>query len=358
MSNMSDKDMRDPRALREQLDRAIPPHTRSVTAGDADPLLDAARRLALGPRAELAPAARERIEARLRAHAAATPLHAQASRPAARWRPGLALRAAAAILLVLIVTLAGLTGASADSLPGDRLYSLKRAVEGVRLALVSQESEPGLRVELAERRLDEFARLLERRDIYPRSLEDASAELERALDLLAAGYGARASLDARIAALTQQQTTLIARAVPLAGFEDSLRLSQAQERNLAVQQRLADEGSVPGFVPERTPTPTPTPAPTASPTPTPTPTLTATPTATPTLTVTPTATPTATSTPTGTLTGTAGAAGGRDGAPTRTPPGHGPTPGLGDNPPGQGGPHPGIGNEGQPPGQTKPKKER
>ena len=56
---MSDKELRDPRALKEQLDRAIPPHMRSVTAGDADPLLEAARRLALGPRVELAPAARE-----------------------------------------------------------------------------------------------------------------------------------------------------------------------------------------------------------------------------------------------------------------------------------------------------------
>lgn len=351
---MSDKELRDPRALKEQLDRAIPPHMRSVTAGDADPLLEAARRLALGPRVELAPAARERIEARLRTQVAAAPLRAQTSRPAPRWRPGLALRAAAAVLLTLVVTLAGLSSASAHSLPGDRLYPMKRAVEGARLALVSQASEPGLRVELAGRRLDEFARLLDRRDIYPRALEDASTELERALDLLAASRGEHASLDARIAVLTRQQTALIARATPLAGFEDSLRLGQAQERNLAVQQRLADEGGVPGFVPERTPTPTSTPTPTPSPTPTPTPTPTATPTTTPT----PTATSTATSTPTGTLTGTPGAAGKRSGTPTRTPPGHGPTPGLGDNPPGQGGPNPGIGNEGQPPGQTKPKKER
>ncbi|MEW6578253.1 MAG: DUF5667 domain-containing protein, partial [Chloroflexota bacterium] len=310
---MSDKELRDPRAMRELLDRAIPPHTPGVAADDADPLLGAARRLALGPRVELTPAARERIEGRLRVQVAANPLRARTLRPASRWRPGLALRAAAAVLLTLVVTLVGLTSASANSLPGDRLYPVKRAVEGARLALVSQESEPGLRVELAERRLDEFDHLLDRRDIYPRALEDASAELERALDLLAAGHSERAPLDARIAALTQQQTALIARAAPLVGFEDSLRLSQAQERNLAVQQRLADEGSVPGFVPERTPTPIPTPAPTASPTPTPTPT------ATPTLTATPTATCTATSTPTGTLTitatgtltGTPGAAGGR-----------------------------------------------
>jgi len=41
------------------------------------------------------------------------------------------------------------------------------------------------------------------------------------------------------------------------------------------------------------------------------------------------------------------------GTPTGTPPGHGPTPGLGSNPPGHGGENPGIGNQGKPPGQDK-----
>ena len=350
------------RALMELLDRAIPPHTQQVIAvgDDSDPLLAAARRLALGPRPALSPAARERIEARLRAQMAAAPPRVHESRPAPRWRPGLALRAAVALFLVVVVSLAGLTSASASSLPGDTLYPVKRAIEGARLALVSQGSEAGLRVGLAERRLDEFTRLLDRHEVYPPVLEEASDELDRALDLLAAGHSARAPLDARIAALTQQQTALIARAAPLAGFEDFLRLGQAQERNLAVQQRLADEGSVPGFVPERTPTPTPIPTPTASPTSAPTATPTASPSPTTTLTATGTATPTPTGTVTITVTGTRtvapGAAGKRSDTPTRTPPGHGATPGLGQNPPGQGGTNPGIGHDGQPPGQTKPKK--
>ncbi len=346
------------RALMELLDRAIPPHTHQVIAvgDDSDPLLAAARRLALGPRPALSPAARERIEARLRAQIAAAPPRVRASRPVPRWHPGLALRAAAALFLVVVVSLAGLTSASASSLPGDTLYPIKRAIEGARLALVSQESKPGLRVELAERRLDEFTRLLDRHEVYPPALEEVSDELDRALDLLAAGHSVRAPLDARIAALTQQQTALIARAAPLAGFEDFLRLGQAQERNLAVQQRLADEGSVPGFVPERTPTPTPIPTPTASPTSTPTASPSPTATLTATGTATPTPTGTVTITATGTRTAAPGAAGKRSGTPTRTPPGHGATPGLGQNPPGQGGTNPGIGQEGPPPGQTKPKK--
>ncbi len=369
---MGHDEERDLWALQEQLNRAVPPGTRAVGDAADDPLVQAAQRLAQGPAVRLTPAAQARIEARLRAQVAA-----QTDRPVQRalFRQRLlpALRVAAALALVLLVGLFGVAQASADSLPGDRLYPVKRAIEDARLALVSAQSEPALRVRFAERRLDEFERLLAQRQVYPSVLFDASAHLERALDLLAQGHGDRAHLDGRIAALTQQQTALIARAEALALFNDFQRLSAAQRRNLTVQERLVAEGGVPDFRPDYTPTPTPTetptptatftatPSPTPTDTPTPTPTETPTPTATftptPTATATPTpvGTPTATVTPKGTLTGTP--VKGRPGAgtPTRTPPGHGPTPGLGDNPPGQGGTHPGIGNQGQPPGQTKPK---
>ncbi len=355
-------------ALQERLDRAVPPGTRAVGDAADDPLVQAARRLAQGPAVRLSPAAQARIEARLRAQVAA-----QASRPAQRtlFRQRLlpALRIAAVLAMVLLVSLFGVAQASADSLPGDRLYPVKRAIENARLALVSAQSEPALRVRFAERRLDEFERLLAQRQVYPAVLFDASAHLEHALDLLGRGYGDRLALSERIATLTRQQTALIARAEALAPFDAFQQLGAAQRRNLTVQERLVAEGSVPDFRPDYTPTPTPTetPTPTATftVTPSPTPTETSTPTDTPTPTPTPTATATVSPTPTGTLTVMVTPTGtltgtpvkGRPGAgtPTRTPPGHGPTPGLGDNPPGQGGTHPGIGNQGQPPGQTKPK---
>lgn len=357
---MGHEEERDLWALLEQLDRAIPPGTRAIGNADDDPLVQAARRLAQGPTVRLTPAAQARIEARLRAHAAVQAV-SPGRRGLFRQRLSPLLRAAAVLAIVLVLGLLGVAQASADSLPGDRLYPVKRAIEDARLTLVSAQSEPALRLEFAARRLDEFERLLASRQVYPSALFQASAHLDRALDLLAARHGDRARLDERIASLTRQQTALIARAEALATFDNYQQLGAAQRRNLAVQERLAAEGGVPDFRPDYTPTPTPTETstPTALPTTTPTatPTPTTTPTPTPTATFTPTATLTATATitPGGTLTGTPDKGHPKAGTPTRTPPGHGPTPGLGDNPPGQGGPHPGAGNSGQPPGQDKPK---
>ncbi|MGQ9850715.1 MAG: DUF5667 domain-containing protein [Aggregatilineaceae bacterium] len=351
---MGHEEERDLWALLERLDRAIPPGTHAIGNADDDPLVEAARRLAQGPTVRLTPAAQARIEARLRAH-----MTAQAGSPARRnpFRQRLSplLRAAAVLAIVLVLGLFGMAQASADSLPGDRLYPVKRAIEDARLTLVSAQSEPALRLEFAARRLDEFERLLASRQVYPSALFQASAHLDRALDLLAAGHGDRARLDEQIASLTRQQTGLIARAEALATFDEYQQLGAAQRRNLAVQERLAEEGGVPDFRPDYTPTPTPTEIPTPTPTATATPSPTASATPSPTATATPTLTATATIMPGGTLTGTPDQGRPKAGTPTRTPPGHGPTPGLGDNPPGQGGPHPGVGNSGQPPGQDKPK---
>jgi len=315
----------EPRDLMERLDRAIPPHTRRASGDSSDPLVNAAQRLAQAPDVALSDAALNRIEARLRAKTAEMP-RVQPRRITAprRWYVSRLLRYAAAACLALILALGGVAQASADSLPGDQLYPVKRAIEGVRLALVSDENEPSLRITLAERRLDEFERLLERRDVHTGTLQDATREMSRALDLLAAGHGDQTALGPRLARLTHTQHTLIERARPLASFAEFQTLNAAQQQNLSVQERIAGEGLAQDFRPDYTPTPTPTPTPTGTLTPTPP--------------------------------GEPASAPAGFGPPTRTPPGHGPTPGLGDNPPGQGGEHPGIGSEGQPPGQQKTQK--
>jgi hypothetical protein len=360
----------DIRDLMERLDRSLPPHTRAVVGDDSDPLVAAARRLAQGPNVQLSNEAARRIESRLRQQVAAQH-HRQRSRSSARpvWRG--ALRYAAVLLLVIVLALTGLTRASADTLPGDQLYSVKRTVEDVRLTLAPTDSQAGLHVDFAGRRINEFETLLAKRNrYYPRALADASSELNSALNLLADGHGSRAKLDPKVISLAHQQASLVEQA-------NALDLSQAQQQQLeqiaasnkVIQQRLATEGTVPGFVPDATATPT------ATPTLTPTPTETATPTATPTPTSTPTATPTATPTPTPTRTPTAtptltltpSHTSSPDaslnsqsvGPATRTPPGHGPTPGLGNMPPGQGGDNPGVGNGGDPPGKdSKPPKKK
>jgi hypothetical protein len=363
----------DIRDLMERLDRSLPPHTRAVAEDDSDPLVAAARRLAQGPNVRLSDEAARRIEGRLRQLVAAQHRR-QRSRSSARsvWR--WTLRYAAALLLIIVLALTGLTRASADTLPGDQLYSFKRTVEDVRLTLAPADSRAGLHVDFAGRRINEFETLLVKRNqYYPRALADASSELNSALNLLADGHGSRAKLDPKVIHLAHQQARLVEQA-------DALNLSQAEQQQLeqiagenkVIQQRLVTEGSVPDFIPDATATPTFTPSPTPTETSTPTSTPTFTPSFTPTPTHTPTGTPTPTPPPTATPTVTptltlaptrlesqnASTSGQNESAATRTPPGHGPTPGLGNNPPGQGGENPGVGNGDDPSGQNKkpPKK--
>ena len=340
---MSEDFHNDIRLLMEQLDRSLPPGTNAVLGRGDDPLVEAARQLALGPEVRLSDAALDRIEARLRQRTAAIhrPVARPIQRPVARrsWVP--VLRYAAAALLVVILAMTGVTGASASSVPGDELYPVKRAVEDVRLALAPAGSEPGLHADFAERRLDEFQTLLDRREFYPRALEEASDEMDRALDLLAGGHGDRTEVDPQLATLAHRQAQLVERAVPLASASRSHeRLAQIADDNQAIQARLAAEGTVPDFDPDdplAEPTVTPTPTPTPTRTPKPTPTISRTPV--------PLHTP---------VPGSLGARGSVRG-PTRTPPGHGPTPGLGGISPGQGGANPGIGQGGDPQGGGKDK---
>jgi len=359
--------------LMERLDRAIPPHSREVgeASGAPDPLVEAARRLATGPDATLSPAALERIEARLRQRNAVLHRPARSRQQHAvprTWRFGQVLRYAAAACLMVILVVAGTARASASSFPGDTLYPVKRAIEDVRLAFASSGAEAGLRVEFAGRRMDEFQKLLARREVYPRALEEASDDLSRALNLLADGYGSRATLDPRIAELTHRQTRMLEEARPLVQYKEWWQLQNVATWNAALQQRLVTEGTVPGFVLDATPAPllmpyfTPTPAAALTPTPTATASPTATPTTALTVTATLTAMPTEIASETPALAGESATTKTPkprlSGSPTRIPPGHGPTPGLGDNPPGHGGENPGVGNNGSPPGQDRGNKDK
>ncbi|MFA5133254.1 MAG: hypothetical protein WC459_00380 [Patescibacteria group bacterium] len=55
--------------------------------------------------------------------------------------------------------------ASYNSLPGDKLYSLKRMAEKAQLTLTSSNDKPSLQVELASKRLDEVAKIAEKPSI-------------------------------------------------------------------------------------------------------------------------------------------------------------------------------------------------
>jgi hypothetical protein len=69
---------------------------------------------------------------------------------------------ASVILAVLLLLGHGVVRASADDLPGDALYPVKRAIEEVRLAIsLDDANDAGLHLAFAARRLDEAAALLE-----------------------------------------------------------------------------------------------------------------------------------------------------------------------------------------------------
>lgn len=69
------------------------------------------------------------------------------------WRSTAFMAATAATVILFLG--AGVTYASADALPGQWLYPIKRSVEGVRLAVASEGGAMDLRLDFAERRLAE-----------------------------------------------------------------------------------------------------------------------------------------------------------------------------------------------------------
>jgi hypothetical protein len=100
-------------------------------------------------------------------------------RPAVRWLPRLS-----GSLLALALVAATAVVASADSLPGQPLYGVKRAVEETRLAITpAGRARAALRVAIADERAGELRRLLdERRQMDPAWIQEALSAQARAVD--------------------------------------------------------------------------------------------------------------------------------------------------------------------------------
>jgi hypothetical protein len=106
------------------------------------------------------PTFRAALQARLQTEVSQARGATGAWRPRSRWHALLPRLAAGVMACVLVVSSAVV--ASADSLPGDALYSVKRAAEEARLLLVLDPAERARqRLLLAQERLDEIVRLAE-----------------------------------------------------------------------------------------------------------------------------------------------------------------------------------------------------
>ncbi|MBI5960459.1 MAG: hypothetical protein HY866_17085 [Chloroflexi bacterium] len=339
---MNDGFLDNDRELNARLDRAVPPHTRTLGETDTDPLTRLAQRLAQGPDVLFSDTALDRIETRLNAQMDTISLYSTSSTPRRRRiRFGRLARQAVAAALALLVVMTTVTQTTAAALPGDRLYPIKRAVEEIHITLVTKDGEAALRLRLAERRIGEFEALLERDRVYPRALEEANEEMSRALDLLTAGHGDWMDVDLQFHSLMIRDTFLLDQAMrhPI-GATEQIRLNAVTERVVEIQQQIEIlHPAFPPVIPEPLPTPMSTVLPTISPTMTPPPTDTPTLTVTATPSVTPT--PTLTSSPILTVspavsthhapTGTGGSGGNTGG-----PPNDNPTPAQGGENPSQG----------------------
>lgn len=353
---MSDGFPDNDRDLNARLDQAVPPHTRTLGKPDTDPLTRLAQRLAQGPDVLFSEPALDRIETRLNAQMDTMALYSTSSVPRRRRvRFGRLARQAAAAALVLILVIATVTQAAAATLPGDRLYPVKRAVEDIRMTLVTKDGEAALRLMLAERRVNEFEALLERGRVYPRALEEANDEMSRALDLVSAGNGDWADVDLRFRSLMVRETFLLDQATRRANTAEQVHLDAVAASMVMIEQRIETlDPELPLAIPDISPTLAPTRLSTTPPTAyaslTPTYTLTLTATATPSVTPTPTFTPSPTMSPTASPTvmpmrHTPTSAGG-PGSDAGAGPNSNPTPAQGGESPSEGG-NPEGGSSGQ-----------
>ena len=214
-------------------------------------------------------------------------------------------KAAAMIALVFLFMLAaggGTVAASADSLPGDPLYGIKRLWEQIVLLLAPLTGElDDLWLQLAETRLAEAEALDQRGELNYQALADLYDAMQQSL--LLADETTRPQVERY---LDEAETALIAIAPPADSTQLYARLLAQTSGSPVELQVLPAMTPTPSptirVLATDTPTQTPMPTDTVRPTTTSTPTITQTPTRrvppTSTRTTTPTVTPTATATPT------------------------------------------------------------
>ncbi|GIV95854.1 MAG: hypothetical protein KatS3mg057_0511 [Herpetosiphonaceae bacterium] len=176
--------------------------------------------------------------------------------------------AAVLTTIVLIVLLSmGTMVASARALPGNPLYSVKRAMEHVQISISSTQSRPALLMEHAEERRREIEALIQSGSTVPPSLvHDLTSQAEEARTLLAEQTDPQRDLWKDLQALSEHSLQTLDQ-LEQRGSVDSVALDEAKHRldETANQARAAQElprrsPVVPTDIPAATPgEPTPSP---------------------------------------------------------------------------------------------------
>ena len=155
------------------------------------------------------PVMREQFRKELRGRLMSEAVVVLAPRPSRFSFPAM-LRPALAAAAILVLVLAGATSAAASSLPGDALYSLKRATEDVRLALTFDDvARTQLLSELTDRRLEELAEIAKSR---PASAPTATQEYADAVNSFANALDELRSADSEDKRSAAQSLAAAARA--------------------------------------------------------------------------------------------------------------------------------------------------
>jgi hypothetical protein len=297
--------------LANRLDKALPPGQKTIPAASSDLLVNTAVLLAKVEAPELSIESMTRIQGLVLDAYAQQPVAPRLVKrnPVPRAKSSYRWWAALAASVAVIASLAGLVPASANSLPGDTLYPVKRLVEGAELSLAfSADARASVHLQHAERRVDEVEALAGRGVFDPALVNESLTSMAAAAD------AAEESQDAVLLATLQNRSVDVNARLDavLISADDNDLVPMATLVPLATQvQATQDSGEL--LLPTATPTNTATPTATATQTSTATPTFTPSPTATmrPTNTATNTPLPTSTPLPTNTVVPTA--------VPTRVP---------------------------------------
>lgn len=187
--------------------------------------LETARAVRRAARPELAEASVGRIHRRALARL-------RQNRRPQRFSGGLALRWAAALIIVALLIAAG-TGtvaASSGSLPGEPLYPVKRFAEQAQLALTPASARPSLHLKFAEKRLDEIEKLAAAGLIRTEALDNLAAETEALLaETQSLPADKQAEIYSAIISLTEHQQSVLERVRARAPAAAQAGLAHAQE---------------------------------------------------------------------------------------------------------------------------------